>query len=100
MVLSNLIAPKAGAPRSAFSSRLRSGMFEPGCVFPVDRPGGACFASCAAVVSLALFNTGCLFHKKQQARVFVPPPPRRLNTANLKLPPVSDAPDIVVEDVD
>jgi hypothetical protein len=75
-------------------------MFETVCAIPVDRPRGAGFGACAAVVTLSLFSTGCLFHKKQQARVFVPPPPRRLNTENLKPPPIFDPPDIVVEDAD
>jgi hypothetical protein len=52
-----------------------------------------------ALVSLALFSTGCLFQKKQ-ARRFVPPPPPASKTANLKLPPVLDPPEVVVATAD
>ncbi len=75
-------------------------MFESTCAIPVDRPRGAGFWACAALISLSLFGTGCsLFHKKPQARVFVPPPPPP-KTANLKLPPVLDPPDVNVQTVD
>jgi hypothetical protein len=74
-------------------------MFETACTIPVDRPRRAGFRACAAILSLALVSTGCLFQKKQ-ARVFVPPPPKPPKTVNLKLPPVLDAPDLVVETVD
>lgn len=53
-----------------------------------------------ALLSLALFSTGCLFQKKQ-ARVYVPPPPPRpLNVAKLKPPPIFDPPELAVEIVD
>jgi hypothetical protein len=77
-------------------------MVETACCIPVHRPRGAGFRACGAILSLALFSTGCgLFHtKKQQARVFVPPPPPPSKPVNLKLPPVLDPPDLVVETVD
>jgi hypothetical protein len=72
-------------------------MFESSCAIPVDRHKGAGFRACATLLSLSLFTTGCLFQKKQLARPFIPPPPQPSNTANLKLPTISDPPDLVVE---
>src|SRR5580658_8807093 len=99
MVLSNLRALKAGAPPSAFISRLRSGMFETACAIPVDRPRGASFRACAAILGLAIFSTGCLFQKKPVRALRQPPaPPSRV--VDLNLPPVLDAPEVALETAD
>jgi hypothetical protein len=57
-------------------------------------------AASFAVLGLALFSTGCLFHKKPPPRAFVPPPPRPSKTVNLEPPPIFDPPEIVVKAVD
>src|ERR1700733_7447702 len=101
MVLSNLRVLKARARRSGFGSRLQSGMFETACAIPVERPKDAGFWACAAVLGLSLFSTGCLFQKKPQARVFVPPPPQPSRPIDVNLPPVLEPPDVeVVANVD
>jgi hypothetical protein len=71
-------------------------MFETACAIPVERPRGAGSWACAAVLvlALALFSTGCLFQKKHQARVFIPPPVQRAKPIDAKLPPVLDPPDL------
>ena len=71
-------------------------MFETACAIPVERPRGAGFWACVAVLALALFSTGCLFQKKHQARFFVPPPVPRSKPINANLPPVVEPPDLVV----
>jgi hypothetical protein len=75
-------------------------MFETACAIPVDRPRRAGFLACASFLSLALCSTGCLFQKKPQARVFRPPPPPPSAAANLKLPAISDPPELVIEVAD
>jgi hypothetical protein len=75
-------------------------MSETVCAIPVNRPSRAGFLACAAVLGLAFFSTGCLFQKKQQARRFIPPPPRPSTTAEVKLAPVLDPPELVVETVE
>src|SRR5580692_12849507 len=99
MVLSNLRVLKAGAPPSTFNSRLRFGMFESACAIPVDRPRGAGFRACVALLSLALFTTGCLFQKKP-ARALRLPPALPAKAVNLALPQVLDAPDLAQEPMD
>jgi len=74
-------------------------MFESARAIPVDRLRGTGFRARTvpfAMLSLAILSTGCMLHKKQ-ARVFVPPPPPRSKTANLKLPPILDPPDVRIE---
>jgi hypothetical protein len=50
-----------------------------------------------ALLGISLFTTGCLFQKKQQVRVFHPPPPQPSKPINLKLPPVLDPPAVTIE---
>jgi hypothetical protein len=47
-------------------------------------------------LSLALCSTGCLFQKKPQARVFIPPPPQPAKPINVTLPAVLAAPEVEV----
>jgi hypothetical protein len=74
-------------------------MFESACAIPVDRPKGAGFRACVALLSLALFSTGCLFQKKPVRALRLPPAPPA-KAVNLTLPPVVDAPDLEQEPVD
>jgi hypothetical protein len=92
------------APRSSYSFRLRFGMSDLLFAIQVDRHTRAGFiprvalpAAMFAVAFGAILSTsGCLFPKKQ-ARVFVPPPPKRPNPAALKPPPILDPPDTNLE---
>jgi hypothetical protein len=74
-------------------------MFESACAIPVDRPRGAGFRACVALLSLALFTTGCLFQKKP-ARALRLPPALPAKAVNLALPQVLDAPDLAQEPMD
>ena len=54
-----------------------------------------------AVLSVALASflptSGCIFGPKKQARVFVPPPPKKIDPAALKPPAIAAAPDVAVQ---
>jgi hypothetical protein len=79
------------APLSCSSSRLRSGMFNPVRSIPVSA------VMLTALLGGMLSTSGCLFQKKQTARVFIPPPPQRPNPAALRPPPIPELPDVRVE---
>lgn len=54
-----------------------------------------------AIISVALAaflpTAGCLFGPKKQTRVFVPPPPKKMDPAALKPPTIAAAPDVAVQ---
>lgn len=53
-------------------------------------------------VALAAFlpTSGCLFGPKKQVRVFVPPPPKKIDPAALKPPTITAAPDVAIGNPD
>ncbi len=68
----------------------------------VWRANGTLRRAALITVALAAFlpTSGCIFGTKKQARVFVPPPPKKIDPAALKPPAITAAPDVAVGNPD
>ncbi len=98
-------------PGSFFGFRRQSGMRDLMFAFPdvhgpsspgisrVSRAGGPTRRAVLVSLTLAAFllTSGCIFGPKKQARVFVPPPPKKIDPVALKPPTITAAPDVAIQ---